>query len=97
MVEPHSLKANKLAQCSCQPHQPMEFDTFKNCRASLALLYLAFPSFCSGPPYAKVIMQEFEGKFSMNIITLQEGLYMIIVFFCVLLLDLMAYWFQRVE
>ena len=42
-------------------------------------------------------MQDFEGKFCRNIITLQEGLYMIIVFICALLLDLMAYWFQWVE
>ena len=61
------------------------------------LLYEEFPFFYSGTPYAKGILQECGGMTSMNIIILKEGLHMFIVFFWVLLLVLMAYWFQWVE
>ena len=38
--KPHSLKANKLAQCSFQPQQPLEFDTFKNCKGLSCVAFM---------------------------------------------------------
>jgi elongation factor 1-alpha len=31
MEEPHSLKANEMAQCTFEPQQPLVADSFKNC------------------------------------------------------------------
>jgi elongation factor 1-alpha len=31
MDDPHALKSNEMAQCTCQPQQPLVCDTFKNC------------------------------------------------------------------
>ena len=47
--------------------------------------------------FKPILFKKREGCVSMNMIMVKEGLRMFIVFFGVLLLDLVAYWFQWVE